>query len=433
MKFKIFSFGCKVNQYESEYIRQIMCDDGHEYTEKNSDSEIFIVNSCSVTAVSDSKCRKLLHKLRREKPDSIILLCGCMSQAFPRKYENFTDCDIVTGNTKRSAIPQYISKFITERKTIIDIEEHDRKNECFESAIVSDFSERTRAFLKIEDGCDRFCSYCIIPYARGRIRSKTLEYLQNEVNILAHNGYKEIVLVGINLSNYGIDLGLNLCDAIECVENTDGVERIRLGSLEPELLDEDLVIRMSKCKKLCPQFHLSLQSGCNDTLQRMNRRYTSDEYKVIVQRLRKYFVNCSITTDVMVGFPGETEEEFNSSLSFVSDINFAKVHVFPYSRRSGTVADRMPNQLQKSEKERRAKIMTDECESCRQEFLSSQVGKTCSVLFERFDKNGMAEGYTENYTPIVVDTDRTDLFGNCISVKITAVSGDKCIGELLDN
>ncbi len=433
MKFKIFSFGCKVNQYESEFIRQIMCSDGHEYTEKNSDAEIYIVNSCSVTAVSDSKCRKLLHKLRRENPESIILLCGCMSQAFPRKYDNFTDCDIVTGNTNRGAIPEYIRKFISQRTQIIDIEDHDRKNESFESTIVSDFSERTRAFLKIEDGCDRFCSYCIIPYARGKIRSKNLEDLKEEVSLLALNGYKEIVLVGINLSKYGSDINLNLCDAIECVENTEGIERVRLGSLEPELLDEEMVIRMSKCKKLCPQFHLSLQSGCTETLKRMNRRYSSDEYKIIVERLRRYFDNCSITTDVMVGFPGETEEEFNSSLSFVSDIAFAKVHVFPYSRRSGTVADRMPDQLPKCEKERRAKIMTEECEKRRQEFLSSQVGKTCSVLFERFDKNGMPEGYTENYIPISVRTDRKDLFGKCAKVKLLEVSADRCIGVLSDD
>lgn len=433
MFFKIYSFGCKVNQYESEFIKQIMCADGYSYTENDNDAEIFIVNSCSVTAVSDSKCRKLLRKLRRENSASIILLCGCMSQAFPRKYENFDMCDVVIGNTTRAQIPQYIKEFLAKRKQIIDVTDHDRKNEGFEPCKVTDFSERTRAFVKIEDGCDRFCSYCIIPYARGRVRSKPIEELSSEVKSLAENGYKEIVLVGINLSKYGTDIGLTLSDAVECVADCDGICRIRLGSLEPELLDEETIRRLSAVDKFCPQFHLSLQSGCTETLIRMNRRYSSSEYAEIVDRIRRNFDNSSITTDVMVGFPGETEEEFKASLDFVTGIGFAKVHVFPYSRRSGTVADRMPDQISKSEKEKRAKLMSEANEVKRVEFMNSQIGKVCEVLFERPDSKGMYEGYSKNYTPVFVDTNGVDVSGDCLDVLITAIDDERCTGVIISD
>ena len=433
MKFKIYTLGCKVNQYESEYIRQIMVLKGHTYTDKDIESDIFIVNSCSVTAVSDSKCRKLLRRLKRLRPDSVLLLCGCMSQAFPRKYENFDVCDIVIGNTTRSRIPEYIDDFVVKKERIIDITEHDRKNEVFEDYTVCDFSERTRAFLKIEDGCDRFCTYCIIPYARGRVRSKSLETLRVEVDALANSGYEEIVLVGINLSKYGTDIGLSLCDAVECVAQNPGISRIRLGSLEPELLDEEAISRLSKCEKFCPQFHLSLQSGCTETLKRMNRRYTNTEYSHIVDRIRRNFYNSSITTDVMVGFPGETEEEFNESLDFVTGIGFAKVHVFPYSRRSGTVADRMPDQVSKSVKEARAAKMISATEEKRKEFLLSQVGETSEVLFERLDKNGMYEGYTRNYTLVSVPFDGAELQGKSYRVRLTGIAEDHCLGVIVDN
>ncbi len=433
MNFKMHTLGCKVNQYESEYMRQIMFLEGFEYCEDDKTADIIIVNSCSVTAVSDSKCRKLLRKLRRENPNCVLLLCGCMSQAFPRKYEDFDVCDIVIGNTTRNQVPAYIKKFLSTKERIADIPAHDRKNEEFESCCVSDFSERTRAFLKIEDGCDRFCSYCIIPYARGRVRSKPLNDLKREVELLADKGYKEIVLVGINLSKYGSDIGLTLCDAVETVALNDSIERIRLGSLEPELLDEEAISRLASCKKFCPQFHLSLQSGCTETLKRMNRRYTSEEYAEIVARIRRSFSNSAITTDVMVGFPGESEEEFRASLDFVNRIGFAKVHVFPYSRRSGTVADEMPQQLTTAEKNERARIMIDNTEMKQQEFLQSQVGLKCDVLFERLDDNGMYEGYTENYTMVSVDSEGIDLSGECRKVLITSSSNDRCIGRLVND
>lgn len=433
MNFKIHTLGCKVNQYESEYMRQIMILDGFEYCEDDKTADIIIVNSCSVTAVSDSKCRKLLRKLKRENPTCVLLLCGCMSQAFPRKYEDFEACDIVIGNTTRGQVPAYIRKFLDTKEKIAHIPEHDRQNESFEFCCLNDFSERTRAFLKIEDGCDRFCSYCIIPYARGRVRSKPLDDLKTEVNMLASKGYKEIVLVGINLSKYGSDIGLTLCDAVEAVAENDNIKRIRLGSLEPELLDEEAVSRLASCSKFCPQFHLSLQSGCTETLKRMNRRYTSDEYAEIVARIRGHFKNSAITTDVMVGFPGETEKEFEDSIDFVTNIGFAKVHVFPYSRRSGTVADKMPNQLTTSVKNERAKLMIEATDKKQNEFLCSQLGIECEVLFERPDGKEMYEGYTENYTMVSADTKGVDISGECKKVLITEVLKDRCIGVLVDD
>lgn len=431
MKFRIFSFGCKVNQYESEFIRELLVSDGHTYASNDSEAELFVVNSCSVTAVSDAKCRRFLHRLRREHPSGIILLCGCMSQAFPRKYENFTDCDIVTGNTGRSMIPKLVRDFCKSRERIIDISDHDRKNEQFEKCSLSDFSEHTRAFLKIEDGCDCFCSYCIIPYARGRVRSKELADIKTEVEALADKGYREIVLVGINLSRYGSDIGCSIFDAVACVESVAGIERIRFGSLEPELLDEDTIIKLSQCRKFCPQFHLSLQSGCDDTLKRMNRKYTSAEYADIVELLRKHFEDSSITTDVMVGFPGEDEREFNESLNFTEKIGFAKVHVFPYSRRSGTVADRMSEQLTKAQKDERARLMSEASEKKRIEFLTDQCGRISEVLFERINKDGYYEGFTRNYTPVYVKDRGEDLSGKCHNVLLIEILNDGCLGELI--
>lgn len=430
MKFRIYSFGCKVNQYESEYIRKLMLADGYDSALCDDDADIFIVNSCSVTAVSDAKCRRFLTRLRRNFPTSIIVLCGCMSQAFPDREENFISCDIVTGNTSRSMIPKYIKRFANSGERIIDIKSHDRENETFEFSSIDTFSERTRAYLKIEDGCDCFCSYCIIPYARGKIRSKNIDDIKNEVRLLADNGYSEIVLVGINLSKYGTDIGCDLYDAVSAVAGVEKIRRIRLGSLEPELLTEELVAKLSAINILCPHFHLSLQSGCDETLSRMNRHYTSEEYMQIVSRLKRHFQNPSFTTDVMVGFPGEDEDEFKKSLEFVKKARFAKVHVFPYSRRSGTVADTMKMQLTKAQKDERAAAMSKIADENRLAFLSSQLGLECEVLFEKKLVNGYYEGYTENYTPVLAKSE-TDISHKCFTVKLLSIKDRICIGELI--
>ncbi len=429
MNFSIYNFGCKVNQYESQVMTDLMTSRGYDYTDDKENADIMIINSCTVTAVSDNKVMKLIRHLRRNNENGIIVLTGCMPQAYPNLKEQFEQVDIVLGNALRSELPDEIEKFLTNRTQIINVHKY-TKNSDFELMSVSKFEERTRAFIKIEDGCNRYCSYCIIPYARGPVRSKPIDVLKKELEHLAQHGYKEIVLVGINLSAYGQELGLHLCDAVECACSIDGVERVRLGSLEPERMDRESIERLSKLQKFCPQFHLSLQSGCDATLKRMNRHYTTDEYRKIASDLRAAFDNCSITTDVMVGFAGETEEEFRQSVDFVKEIAFAKAHVFPYSQREGTVAAKAPNQVSQSVKAQRSRLMIEAANQSRKAFLESQIGNVESVLFEQPTKDGCWEGYTKNYTPVKVSSDRP-LNGEIINVKLQKVEGDFCIGEII--
>lgn len=429
MNFNIITLGCKVNQYESQAMREDLLKNGFELAEPNTPADITVVNSCTVTSVSDAKNRKLINKIRRENPDGIIVLTGCMPQAFPDKQENFENCDIVLGNAKRAELVPAICEYIENHMKNVFISPHPVKNEQFEDLSISSLGEHTRAFIKIEDGCNRFCSYCIIPYARGRVRSKSIEALKAEVKRIADNGYREVVLVGINLSAYGQDEGLNLADAVECVCAQDGIERVRLGSVEPEQMDEPMIKRLAAQPKFCPQFHLSLQSGCDNTLKAMNRHYDTAEYSKIVSNIRKTFDNSTITTDVMVGFAGETEEDFKASMDFVKQTGFAKVHVFPYSRRKGTVADKAPNQIAPNIKEQRAKEMGELVAKSRAEFLKTQVGMTESVLIERL-RHGYLEGYTKNYTPVHIISDDENLCGQIVNVKITSAEDDFCVGTI---
>lgn len=430
MNFNIITLGCKVNQYESQAMREDLLKNGFELAEPNTPADITVVNSCTVTSVSDAKNRKLINKIRRENPDGIIVLTGCMPQAFPDKQENFENCDIVLGNAKRAELVPAICEYIENHMKNVFISPHPVKNEQFEDLSISSLGEHTRAFIKIEDGCNRFCSYCIIPYARGRVRSKSLEALKAEVKRIADNGYREVVLVGINLSAYGQDEGLNLADAVECVCAQDGIERVRLGSVEPEQMDEPMIKRLAAQPKFCPQFHLSLQSGCDNTLKAMNRHYDTAEYSKIVSNIRKTFDNSTITTDVMVGFAGETEDDFKDSMNFVKQTGFAKVHVFPYSRRKGTVADKAPNQIAPNIKEQRAKEMGELVAESRAEFLKTQVGLTESVLIERL-RHGYLEGYTKNYTPVHIISDNDNLCGQIVNVKITSAEDDYCMGTVV--
>ena len=429
MNFNIVTIGCKVNQYESQAMREDLLKNGFELSESKDFADITIINSCTVTSVSDAKNRKLINKIRRNNPTGIIVLTGCMPQAFPENSENFKNCDIVLGNARRAELVPAINKYIADSTTTISISEHTGKDEAYEKLTVTSLGEHTRAFIKIEDGCNRFCSYCIIPYARGRVRSKELDDLKAEVEQVALNGYKEVVLVGINLSAYGLNKDFDLADAVECACSVDGIERVRLGSIEPEQMDEKLIARLSAQPKFCPQFHLSLQSGCDKTLKDMNRHYDTAEYETIVGNLRKAFENSSMTTDVMVGFAGESEEDFKKSMDFVKKIGFAKVHVFPYSIRKGTAAADAPNQVAPQEKERRAKLMGEMVEQGRRDFLSTQVGLAETVLIERF-RHGYLEGYTKNYTPVRIMTDKSDLCGQIVDVKILKSFDDYCEGEL---
>lgn len=426
MKVKIITLGCKVNQFETQAMFSNLKNNGYEIVGEHDKADITIINSCAVTAVSEQKAIKLIHRTRRENPETVIILTGCMAQAFPDSGNRLPEVDIVLGNKRRSDIVPVLSEYFSDRKKMTFVEEY-KKSDDYENLDVNNFVERTRAFLKIEDGCNRFCSYCIIPYARGRVRSCSLEYINKEIIAFAANGYKEIVLVGINLSSFGSDNGLSFADAVKTACESADV-RIRLGSLEPETMTLETLKTFAQYENFCPQFHLSLQSGCDATLKRMNRHYTTDEYLEIVNNIRKVFDNSAITTDVMVGFAGETEEEFQSSMDFVEKVGFAKVHIFPYSRRAGTVADKAPNQLSNAVKKERVARMSAIAEKTRKTFLSSQVGKVEKVLIETRNKNGRYEGYTMNYTLVYVDTDNNSI-GKILDVLITDSGDDCCFGK----
>lgn len=425
MKFRIITLGCKVNQYDSQLMRENLEAAGHICCEGEEAAQIVIVNSCTVTATADQKTRQTVRRARRQYPDAVIVLTGCSPQAFPKVADTLAQADVVLGNSDRSSVSDYIDRFLESGERQICIGEHPER---YTEDTVSLFSERTRAMLKIEDGCNRFCSYCIIPYARGRVRSKSLEVLRAEIAQLADN-YCELVLVGINLSAYGSDIGADLADAVECAASFEKIKRVRLGSLEPDLLTDEMLARLAAVPKFCPQFHISLQSGCDATLRRMNRHYTADDYRNLCERLRSRFANCSITTDVMVGFPGEDEEEFNQSAEFARQIGFARTHVFAYSPREGTRAAAMDGQVSPQEKERRTGIMLDIARESEQQFLHSQVGCECYVLPEQELASGLFEGYSENYTPIHIALE--ECAHQPVRVRITAVQGDVCTGEII--
>ena len=395
MKIKIFTLGCKVNQYESEAMQEILEKNGYTVANDNENADITIINSCAVTSSGESKAVRLIHRVRRENHDTVIVLTGCMAQTIADGEERLDEADIILGNKRRGDIVDVLKDYFENRRRITFIPPYEKQDE-YESLSVSSFSDRTRAFLKIEDGCNRFCSYCIIPFARGRVRSASIEEIKNGIHTFEQNGYKEVVVVGINLSCYGQDIGESFKKGIITACKSGNV-RIRLGSLEPESMDLETLKAFAQYPNFCPQFHLSLQSGCDETLKRMNRHYTSAEYAEIVKNIRTVFENASITTDVMVGFPGETEEEFVKSLEFVKSIGFAKVHVFPYSRRRGTVADKAENQVGENVKKERAKRMSEMAEGKRVEFLRTQIGRIEPVLLETRTHNGCLEGYTPNF------------------------------------
>ena len=429
MNVKFITLGCKVNQVESEAMREALLAGGFQEAAEGQTADVVVVNSCTVTAVSDQKARQALRREKKRNPGAVAVLTGCWPQAFPQEAEDFLEADIVLGTTRRAALLPKILEYLSTKQRIVDIAPHE-KGEKFEKLTISAMHGRTRAFLKIEDGCDRFCSYCIIPYARGRVRSKPLEDIKAEAALLGDHGYREVVLTGINLPAYGKDLGLHLCDAVEAACAAPGIARVRLGSLEPEQLTPEVIARMAKQEKLCPQFHLSLQSGCDATLKRMNRHYTTAEYRQIVHNLRQAFPNCAITTDIMVGFAGETEEEFSASLAFAKEIAFAKVHVFAYSRRPGTRAYDMPGQVANKVKEDRSRQMIAATLATQRDFFAAQVGRVEEVLFEQEREKNVYEGYTRNYTPVRAAS-AVPLQGQVLPVEITQALEDCCLGRLV--
>lgn len=427
MKAAFYTLGCKVNQYESEYMSELLKNAGFEIVSPTEEADYYIINSCTVTATADQKTRQNVRKFKRKHPNATIILTGCMPQAFPKEAEELIEADIIFSNKNDGDILSIINDHLIEKCRTIHIDKH-LNGDKFWNCSITNFNERIRAFVKIEDGCDRFCSYCIIPKSRGRVRSKEPNVLRNEVKSLADNSVKEIVLVGINLSAYGKNEDFNIVDAVKICAETNGIERVRLGSLEPDHITDEIIEELSKIQKFCPQFHISLQSGCNKTLKNMNRHYTAEEYRLLCKKLRKAFANASITTDVMVGFHQESEDDFYDSLNFVKSIRFEKVHVFPYSERKGTTASKKGDSVPKHEKEKRAQIMIEETEKIRHEYLKSLVGRKENVLFENEIQKDIYQGYTESYLPVRLKSSE-NLVGKTIQLKIADYCDEFCIAE----
>lgn len=429
MKIAFYTLGCKVNSYETQETAELLKAAGHTVTDiDGEEADVYIVNSCTVTAESSRKSRQALRRLRKEHPGAITVLTGCYAQAFAAEASEKCDADIIVGNKTNSELPRLLGEFARTKKRAVDVLPH-LKTDPFEGRAIHTFDGHTRAFLKIQDGCNRFCTYCIIPKSKGFSRSKPLESIKSEIKTLAEQGYKELVFVGINLSSYGMDIGLNICDALEEAQKTPEIERIRLGSLEPDHITDEVIGRLSKMSKFCPQFHLSLQSGCNSVLKRMNRHYTAEEYYGLCEKLKKAFPDLSLTTDIIVGFPGETEEMFNETVEYAKKIRFIKVHVFPYSPREGTPAASFPDQITSGVKALRCRALQSECDRIRAEILASYNGKILPVLFET-PKGGIQHGYTENYIPVKVPS-LTPLTGRIKNVKIKSADTEGCIGELV--
>ena len=407
-KAALHNLGCKVNSYETEAMTQLLKKAGYEIVSFQDQADVYIINTCSVTNMADRKSRQMLHKAKKQNPNAVVVATGCYVQTATEKVVQDLSIDLVVGNNRKKDIVEILNEYYAEKEAgeqvkeeyVIDINHTDD----YEDLEISTVTEHTRAHLKIQDGCNNFCSYFIIPYARGRIRSRTMESIKAELERLSASGFKEIVLTGINLSCYD-DNGKKLIDVIEMADNVNGIERIRLGSLDPEVVTEDFVERLGKVKKICPHFHFSLQSGCDKTLKAMNRHYTSDEYYEKCQLIRKYIDNPAFTTDVIVGFPGETEEDYISSREFVKKVKFAELHVFKYSKRDGTVAAKMPNQIDEKIKTLRSEDLIKTGEELTKEFRQAKIGQDTTVLFEEkilLDNKEYWVGHTVDYIKIAV-------------------------------
>ena len=433
MKFHCFTLGCKVNQYETQAMEQQLVGLGHEPSAE-ADSDVLIVNTCTVTAVADRKNRTLLHRLRREHPDALLGVCGCYSQISPEDAAK-TGADVVSGSGGREEFLQRLLALWREKEAggvcrqdvAVDNALQRRTFECLPAG---GMRERTRAMLKVQDGCNNFCTYCIIPYARGPVRSESLDRAVAQTRALAEAGYREVVVTGIEIASWGWDLkdGSSFADLAEAVCAAAGSMRVRLGSLEPRVVDEDFCRRLSAFDNLCPQFHLSLQSGSDTVLQRMRRKYDTARYLQSVRLLRQWFPGCSVTTDLIVGFPGETEAELEESLAFARECGFAAMHVFPYSRRPGTPADAMPNQVPKAVKAERAARASSVAEELRRQYDTALIGSVQEVLFEQTE-DGFFTGHAKNYVKVYA---RGDGLHNVVKqVRITALRNDGIEGELL--
>ena len=429
-KAALHNLGCKVNAYETEAMQHLLEEAGYEIVPFTQKADVYVINTCSVTNMADRKSRQMLHKAKKNNPDSIVVAAGCYVQTSEKEVLNDLSVDIVIGNDRKHDLVRLLEEYSLDsvNDTVDDI--NDGKHD-FEELFIDQTKEHTRAFIKVQDGCNQFCSYCIIPYARGRVRSRRFENVIAEVERLAANGFKEVVLTGIHLSSYGVDFeeATGLLELIQAVNAVKGIERIRLGSLEPKIVTEHFASELSKLDKICPHFHLSLQSGCDATLKRMNRKYTTKEYERGCELLRKYFVHPAITTDVIVGFPGETEEEFEQTKAYLEHIHFYEMHIFKYSKRKGTRAAVMPDQIDEQVKAARSEKLIALGHDMSKEFRKFYIGKNEEVLFEEKAVIGYKEyfvGYTKEYVKVAKKTDE-NLENQIVSGRISGMLTDEIL------
>lgn len=429
-KAALHNLGCKVNAYETEAMQHLLEEAGYEIVPFTQKADVYVINTCSVTNMADRKSRQMLHKAKKNNPDSIVVAAGCYVQTSEKEVLNDLSVDIVIGNDRKHDLVRLLEEYSMDsvNDTVDDI--NDGKHD-FEELFIDQTREHTRAFIKVQDGCNQFCSYCIIPYARGRVRSRRFENVIAEVERLAANGFKEVVLTGIHLSSYGVDFeeATGLLELIQAVNAVKGIERIRLGSLEPKIVTEHFASELSKLDKICPHFHLSLQSGCDATLKRMNRKYTTKEYERGCELLRKYFVHPAITTDVIVGFPGETEEEFEQTKAYLEHIHFYEMHIFKYSKRKGTRAAVMPDQIDEQIKAARSEKLIALGHDMSKEFRKFYIGKNEEVLFEEKAVIGDKEyfvGYTKEYVKVAKKTDE-NLENQIVSGRISGMLTDEIL------
>lgn len=429
-KAALHNLGCKVNAYETEAMQHLLEEAGYEIVPFTQKADVYVINTCSVTNMADRKSRQMLHKAKKNNPDSIVVAAGCYVQTSEKEVLNDLSVDIVIGNDRKHDLVRLLEEYSLDsvNDTVDDI--NDGKHD-FEELFIDQTKEHTRAFIKVQDGCNQFCSYCIIPYARGRVRSRRFENVIAEVERLAANGFKEVVLTGIHLSSYGVDFeeAIGLLELIQAVNAVKGIERIRLGSLEPKIVTEHFASELSKLDKICPHFHLSLQSGCDATLKRMNRKYTTKEYERGCELLRKYFVHPAITTDVIVGFPGETEEEFEQTKAYLEHIHFYEMHIFKYSKRKGTRAAVMPDQIDEQIKAARSEKLIALGHDMSKEFRKFYIGKNEEALFEEKAVIGDKEyfvGYTKKYVKVAKKTDE-NLENQIVSGRISGMLTDEIL------
>lgn len=422
------TLGCKVNQYETNAMEELFRQAGYEVGHFDEFADVYVINTCTVTNMSDKKSRQLIRKSKRINPDAIIAVAGCYSQTSPEEILDIEEVDIVMGTNDRNKIVEVVESHMDSKIcTVDDI----MKVKEFEEMTLSNMNERTRAFLKIQEGCQQFCSYCIIPYARGPIRSRKLENIVSEVESLVQNGYKEFVLTGIHVASYGKDLGdVDLMDAIKAIHAIEGVERIRMSSIEPLIMTDGFIEELSRLPKICPHFHLSLQSGCDTVLKRMNRKYTTAQYGEIVDKLRTHIKDASITTDVIVGFPGETDDEFEQTYKFLKEVELSQMHVFKYSQRTGTPAAKMKDQVTPQLKQIRSDRLISLNAKNNESFMAKYIDAQMEVLFEKNVKDDIYEGLTGNYIRVYAPS-AENIEGQIRTVKISSICKEHLEGRLI--